>query len=117
MVVPLRAGGGTRLKIFEAMAAGAPILSTTVGAEGLPVTHGRDIMLADTATEYADSLIALLRDRVLRARIAHDGVETARRFDWPVIAREFGAVLADVVTRHRTEPEAHQRRGFQVGAA
>src|SRR5437764_4399390 len=62
VVVPLRVGGGTRLKIFEAMATGKAVVSTTIGAEGLDVSHGEDILLADDAETFADSVVALLSD-------------------------------------------------------
>ncbi len=60
-VVPLRVGGGTRLKIFEAMGMGKAVVSTTIGAEGLPVSHGRDIMIADEPAAFADAVVRLIR--------------------------------------------------------
>ena len=66
-IVPLRVGGGTRLKIFEAMAMGKAVVSTSIGAEGLPVRPGRDIMIADTPDEFASAVIDLLQDPVRRA--------------------------------------------------
>ena len=62
-VVPLRIGGGTRLKIYEAMAAGKATVSTTIGAEGLDVHHGEDILLADDAESFAASVVDLQRQR------------------------------------------------------
>lgn len=61
-VVPLRIGGGTRLKIFEAMAMEKPIVSTTIGAEGLPVTDGRDVLIADTPQTFASAVLRVLND-------------------------------------------------------
>src|SRR3989442_1700290 len=61
-LVPLRIGGGTRLKIFEAMAMGLPVVSTRIGAEGLPVTDGQDIVLADSPEQMANAAIQLLTD-------------------------------------------------------
>lgn len=93
-VVPLRIGGGTRLKIFEAMAMGKAVVSTTVGAEGLPVTNGRDIVIADTPADFADAVVSLLSDREKRQRL-----ETAarrlvvERYDWSAVARELEAAL------------------------
>jgi glycosyltransferase involved in cell wall biosynthesis len=92
-VVPLRIGGGTRLKIYEAMAAGVPIVSTAVGAEGLDVEDGRDIILADDAERFAQSVIALLGDAGRRSAIAAAASATAARFDWSVIAADFAGVL------------------------
>jgi hypothetical protein len=66
-VVPLRIGGGTRIKIFEAM--GKAIVSTTVGAEGLPVRHVQKIFLADTPAEFAAQTVALLKQPEMRDNI------------------------------------------------
>ncbi len=93
-VVPLRVGGGTRLKIFEAMASGKAVVSTTVGAEGLDVTDGRDILLADDAATFAGSVVRLLRDEGERRRLERAAVELAERYDWPVIAERFEEALA-----------------------
>lgn len=60
-VVPIRAGGGTRLKILEAMALQTPVVSTRKGAEGLAMAHGRELLLADTPQAFAEQVIALLR--------------------------------------------------------
>lgn len=111
-VVPLRIGGGTRLKIFEAMAMGKAIVSTTIGAEGLPVRHDQDILLADEPAEFARSVVRLLRDSSERKRL---GVAARKlveeNYGWPRIGKAFAEVLADVVekqhgtavsTAHRT---------------
>jgi len=97
VVVPLRIGGGTRLKIYEAMATGKAVVSTTVGAEGLDVHHGRDIILADDPRSFAQAVIMLLRDRELRRRYEIAAVETAARYDWPAIGERFSEVLQSVV--------------------
>ncbi len=97
-VVPLRIGGGTRLKIFEAMAAEKAVVSTSIGAEGLDVADGRDILLADTAREFADSVIALLRDPVRRRQQERAAGQTAARHDWSVIGRRFEGVLREAIT-------------------
>jgi sugar transferase (PEP-CTERM/EpsH1 system associated) len=93
-VVPLRIGGGTRLKIFEAMAMGKAVVSTSVGAEGLPVTDGEDIVLADTPAEFATAVLGLLRDSQQRARLG----DAARalvvdRYDWSAVAGALEAAL------------------------
>jgi polysaccharide biosynthesis protein PslH len=97
VVVPLRVGGGTRLKIYEAMAVGKAVVSTTVGAEGLDVHHGKDVMLADSAGSFAKSVITLLTDEKLRDRQGRAATELASNYGWPVIARKFGEVLDRVV--------------------
>ncbi len=69
-VVPLRAGGGTRIKLLESFAHGTPAVSTTLGAEGLDVVHDRHLLIADTPDAFADACVRLLGDRALRDRLA-----------------------------------------------
>jgi glycosyltransferase involved in cell wall biosynthesis len=103
-VVPLRIGGGTRLKIYEAMAAGVPIVSTAVGAEGLDVQDGKNIVLADDAERFAAAVIELLNSPARRADIAGAAAATASRFDWSVIAADFASVLEQAM---RSTHQAH----------
>src|SRR5678809_1787807 len=79
-VVPLRAGGGTRLKIFEALAMAKAVVSTGVGAEGLPVTHGEHVMLADEPRTFARAVIRMFRDldRLRRLEAAARALVVAR---------------------------------------
>jgi len=100
-VVPLRVGGGTRLKIFEAMAAGKAVVSTTIGAEGLDVRHGENILLADDAGSFARDLVRLLGDDAERARLERAASALAARYDWTVIARTFEDVLVRVAAAER----------------
>jgi glycosyltransferase involved in cell wall biosynthesis len=93
-IVPLRIGGGTRLKIYEAMAAQAPIVSTTIGAEGLPVVHGQNLFLADTPEAFAEHCLELLDSEEKRKRIALNAFEmVASQFSWEHAARVFEATL------------------------
>ena len=86
-VVPLRIGGGTRLKIFEAMAMGKAVVSTAVGAEGLPVTHGEHVMLADEPHTFAHAVVHLMRDVERRERIGSAARElVVTRYDWSAVA-------------------------------
>jgi len=94
VVVPLRIGGGTRLKIFEAMAMSKAMVSTTIGAEGLDVHPGRDIFFADDAENFANSIVRLIRDNTLRHQSERAAAEQARRYDWSRIAEKFAEVLA-----------------------
>jgi glycosyltransferase involved in cell wall biosynthesis len=105
-IVPLRIGGGTRLKIYEAMATAKAVVSTTVGAEGLDVHHGRDIILADDPRSFAQAVIMLLRDRELRRRYEQAAAETAARCDWPAIGERFSEVLRAVVERKSSTASA-----------
>ncbi len=99
VIVPLRIGGGTRLKIYEAMAAGKAVVSTTVGAEGLDVHHGRDILLADDARSFARAVVMLLRDPELCRSYEKAAAETAARYDWPAIGERFSEVLQSVAKK------------------
>lgn len=96
VVVPLRIGGGTRLKIYEAMAAGKAVVSTSIGAEGLDVEKGRDILLEDGSAGFAHSVVTLLRDKGLRHRYERAAAESAARFDWHVIGQSFAKILESV---------------------
>jgi sugar transferase (PEP-CTERM/EpsH1 system associated) len=99
VVVPLRSGAGTRLKILEAMAMQRPVVSTTQGAEGLEVTHGMNILLADTPDDFANHVCALLSNRLLGDRLGRAGrrlVETT--YDWRLCFPHLDA-LYDRVTR------------------
>jgi len=85
-VAPLRMGSGTRLKLLQAMAAGCAIVSTTVGAQGLDVTSGREMILADDAISFAQATITLLRDPALRRELASAALrQVCDRYDWSVI--------------------------------
>jgi glycosyltransferase involved in cell wall biosynthesis len=101
-VVPLRIGGGTRLKIFEAMAAGRAVVSTTIGAEGLPTENGRHILLADTPQEFADAVIKVLRDGSLRSSIETEGrAFVTERYDWSAAAAHLETAIAETRTSGR----------------
>lgn len=84
-IAPLRFGTGTRLKILEAMAAGLPVVSTTVGAEGLDFTPGRDLVLADRPSAFADACIRMLTDSAHRFAIAAAGRSAVQKYDWGTI--------------------------------
>ncbi|HJT21052.1 MAG TPA: glycosyltransferase [Nitrospira sp.] len=89
-IVPLRIGGGTRLKVFEAMAMGKPVVSTSIGVEGLPVTDGTDLLIADDPDTFAQAVLKLLRDRAYAARLGAAAAEKARaQFGWAAAARSF----------------------------
>jgi len=86
-VVPLRIGGGTRLKILEAMAMAKPVVSTTIGAEGLDVEAEKNIVLADTPEDFAQRVINLFSDDKLKDRVAAEGRKLVEeKYDWDMIA-------------------------------
>ncbi len=93
VVVPLRIGGGTRLKIYEAMSMGKAIVSTAIGAEGLDVHDGQDIVLSEEADDFARRIISLLGDKAARELLGRAAVQTANKYDWSVIADQFEKVL------------------------
>ena len=110
MIVPLRIGGGTRIKIFEGMAAGLPVVSTTIGAEGLPVTDGQDIFLADTPELFAHRMGELLAGPELRARLSAAGVVLVReRFSWEAAARQFESYCFQVCSTHASPLERNAK--------
>jgi len=97
VVVPLRIGGGTRLKIFEALGCQKAVVSTTVGAEGLPVLHGEHLLLADEATDFADSVLQLLEKPADRERLAMRGRQlVVEHHSWEQVAAKFTTLCQDV---------------------
>lgn len=96
-VVPLRSGSGTRIKIFEAMAMGKAVVSTTMGAEGLPVRHGENIILADDPADFARRVAGLLRDPQRRADLGRAARQLVQQsYSWTAVASTFNEIL------HRT---------------
>jgi sugar transferase (PEP-CTERM/EpsH1 system associated) len=97
-VVPLRIGGGTRLKIFEAMSMGKAVVSTTVGAEGLPVTPGRNILIADEPARFAQAVVHMIRDVDARRSVEAEARRiVVERYDWSAVAEDFEDALERVV--------------------
>jgi glycosyltransferase involved in cell wall biosynthesis len=91
-VVPLRIGGGTRLKVFEALSMGKAVVSTGVGVEGLPLAPGEHYLKADDPQAFASAVVSLLRDPVRRHALGKAGQRLTReRYAWPKVAREFGS--------------------------
>ena len=107
-IVPLRIGGGTRLKIFEAMSMGRAVVSTTIGAEGLPVIDGTHLMLADGPKAFADAVVRLLRD-VDRRRALEVAARTlvVEHYDWSAVAGELDRALTQLA-RHGVERAASE---------
>jgi glycosyltransferase involved in cell wall biosynthesis len=106
-IVPLRIGGGTRLKIVESMAMGTPVVSTTTGAQGLGLTHERDILLADSTEAFVNQTSRALLDTSLRRRLETAGLATVRStLSWPTLGRTLGEVysrrIADASGRQKS---------------
>jgi sugar transferase (PEP-CTERM/EpsH1 system associated) len=99
-VVPLRIGGGTRLKIFEAMAMEKAVVSTTVGAEGLPVRNNEELILADTPEAFASSVVRLLQDHALARRLGQSAAARVREtFGWRRVAENFASLCENAVNK------------------
>lgn len=97
-VIPLRVGGGTRLKVYEAMAIGTPVVSTTIGVEGLPLIPEAHYLCADSAHDFAAAVLRLMTDAELRRRLS----ATARAFveahsSYERVAEEFERICDDTV--------------------
>jgi glycosyltransferase involved in cell wall biosynthesis len=95
-VVPLRAGGGMRVKILDAWARGVPVVSTTIGAEGLQYRPGDDILIADTPADFAAAVLAVLTDRALAKRLAAAGrAAVEQHYDWRRVYPAWDLIYAD----------------------
>ena len=110
-LVPLRIGGGTRLKIFEALAMGKAVLSTTIGAEGLSLVPDRHIALADGARDFARALVDLLQDPARGRAMAEAGRHLmVTRYGWPRVVDDFEARLHDARYARRHDGRVASRR-------
>jgi sugar transferase (PEP-CTERM/EpsH1 system associated) len=96
-IVPLRIAGGVRMKILEAMAFGVPIVSTTIGAEGLGLTHGRELLLGDGPQGLAEAAIRVLRDAGLRRMLAAGARDAAVRRSWHEVGLSLEAVYRSIL--------------------
>jgi glycosyltransferase involved in cell wall biosynthesis len=101
-------GGGTRLKIYEAMAAGRAVVSTSIGAEGLDVHHGKDIMLADENRAFAEAVITLLQKPELRKRYERAAAELVTQFDWSSVAERFAEILSFSAEEDTADKRLHE---------
>jgi glycosyltransferase involved in cell wall biosynthesis len=105
-IVPLRIGGGTRLKILESLGIGTPVVSTTIGAQGLGLKHRSDILLADTAEQFVEQTVQGLNSAALREQLEKAGLESVRaRFSWESIGQQLHQTYLDrfaPLQQHRT---------------
>ena len=98
MVAPIKGAGGTRLKILEAMAAGLPVVSTSIGVAGLNITHGKQALIADTDQGLANEAVKLLKNPEVAERIGAAGREHVRtHFDWKVIVKLHDPIYRQVL--------------------
>ena len=98
VIVPLRIGGGTRMKIYEAMAMARPVVTTSIGAEGLPIRNNVHALFADDPRSFARKTVEILENPDMQIRLgdtARDYVE--KHFGWPMVAQAFGAICENVV--------------------
>jgi glycosyltransferase involved in cell wall biosynthesis len=102
-VVPLRAGGGTRLKILEAMALGRPVVSTTIGCEGLDVRDGEHLFIADGPEAFASKTMQLIMDAGLYSRIVKNARDlVVNHYDWDAIAEHLLQIYDDLAGQCNT---------------
>ena len=110
-VIPLREGGGSRLKILEAMAAGVPVVSTSVGAEGLDLENGRHALIADSPADFAGAVDRVLRDADLAGRLSREARELVeRQYDWSSIGRLFVDVVESAAERRCVKGSHSEKR-------
>jgi glycosyltransferase involved in cell wall biosynthesis len=101
LAVPLDSGGGTRLKILEAFAAGLPVVSTAIGCEGLGVRHREHLLIAERE-QFASGIVALFDDEDLALQLATRARTLAReRFDWPIVGRSAASVISELCSSRR----------------
>lgn len=97
-VAPMRIGGGTRLKILEAMALGTPVVATNKGAEGLEVVPGQHLLIADEPDTLAETIVTVLQDHELREALSRNGRELVKaKYDWNVIGQQYQTILWQLV--------------------
>lgn len=98
VIVPLRIGGGTRLKILEAMSMGKPVVSTSIGCEGLEVIHGENIIIADTSSEFAVRTIDLLKGNIPISKLGENGRKlVCEKYDWEKIGQKLCRIYEDII--------------------
>ena len=97
-VCPIRYGSGTRLKLFEAFAAGLPVVSSSLGAEGIEYVAGEHLLIADTAADQAGAVMDLLEDDALARQLGLSGRGLAiERYDWVELGRELVDVYTELI--------------------
>ena len=114
VVVPLLYGAGTKRKLVQALAAGTPTVSTSIGTEGLSLVHGEDVLVADEPDQFAEYITTLLEDSELWSRLARGGRHQMRQTNGKKVARRlFLAALDNAILRTPKQPPALPRRTAQ----
>jgi glycosyltransferase involved in cell wall biosynthesis len=114
VIVPLLSGGGTRIKILEALASGKAVVSTPKGAEGLNLIDGQHLIIAKTPEEFAFSVLRLLKDDALRSHLSENGKNQVRNFyDWEIITQSFLTYIDSFLPLGNSQPAA-DRLGLHV---
>jgi len=97
LIVPLLSGGGTRLKILEAMAAGCPVVSTKVGAEGINVENEKNLLIADSPEEFSSAIVRLKREKELRERLINEGRKLVEEnYSWEIISKRLAKIYSEI---------------------
>ncbi len=105
-VVPLRIGGGTRVKILDAWAMGKAVVSTSIGCEGLTAVDGDNILIRDDPAEFAEAVVEVMEDDALRSRLEESGRATVERnYDWSTIGNLLRALYGAKMNGHLVPPE------------
>lgn len=108
-IVPLRAGGGTRLKVLEAMALGRAMVSTSVGCAGIDVVDGEHIFIADDTQDFAQKTVQLLSDAQLRAKMVSNARKMAvEKYDWGVLAGDLMQIYRELLPADILQPDPHR---------
>jgi glycosyltransferase involved in cell wall biosynthesis len=95
MVVPVRAGGGMRVRILEAFARGMPVVTTTIGIEGIEASPGEEVIIKDVPSEFAEAVVNLINDRGLQEKLARKGRLLAEtQYDWQVVLKKMDTIYA-----------------------
>lgn len=103
-VVPLRIGGGTRLKILESLAIGTPVVTTSKGIEGLQITHGEGVFIADTPVKFAEAVQQVLSNPALRKQLSEAGRKAVRMYDWQYAGASLLQLIDEITQPHTSRP-------------
>ena len=111
-IVPLRVGGGTRLKILSSWAMGKPVVSTSVGCEGLAAKDGENILIRDEPAAFAEAIVSVLNNRNLRGRLGEQGRRTVEHsYSWDTVGRQMNAAYLSVAHRESGTDAAPRPNG------